>query len=1533
MTLITSRNCVKISLIALLVILPIISAPFAQSPQKTEIPPPTAGATWGFLEEFKASQYYLSPETSPGLNDEVFFTFKMDKDGNYTISVVNAPAYFASAAANEAEISFDQPSGTDSWYFAYTELRDIFSGQFSLKLRTSHDFGKTWAVNSIAGWQATGDNFFEIMYYLHKSAIAIRPTTGVCAAFTWVNNSDLTFISSLDNGSTWSTPRKIMDKADVGYTGFSIVMPNIDTGILPNGSIVVVCDANTTAMPQLTPIVYLESHNNGVNWSESPQNVTCIKTPEASKARIQVDATGGNYWLMWRAKNGTVTNNRWAEFSEEMSLGTDVTAKVAETLTGNFDFIRDRDGHFRMFDIKRVYPKPVNNTQWFCNDFASSWTKNQILPRIEELDNQYSILNDFCLAFDGKTEYYFYSDARSEGEGTSLFQYTYVNNRTFWEKKGNFTAGNLAQVIWNGKAEAIYPINSSRVQVKFVGQNSSYTPTQINSSLYINLDNLDPNFNHYTQKKSFFNPLSQNITFHNLDWMLESSESVTYKLEIFQNQTSLSPWRFITEDNFDQAINTLEILLSATGQLYVIYRTIKEGVEELCLIRSSNGGVSWTTPTTVLTTSGSIEAITAATYADNVVVVIANYSMGSGFSTESKLFRSFDQGDSFEPPIPLIPPLFPTAFHGIESCAFSRNGTLFTGFIIPVDDFYRPYLLGEFHVLRSDNFGLTWSESQMWYLNPAYNATQVQPVFVADPYNDLIHVCFAQNNNTGNSIVPDQYKVGNFTFSTFNMSTQLWGPLTSTGDFSIDPYSSQPQFILWRDDPTSPVAAKVMFLRYVNFTSGLGIIYDEIESKDFGKSWSLLQNSSLNNATMVAVEAGTVYYVGTKSDGNDEEVVLSRESRKVRTQEGSLPPAQESYLIFNGKGDDDSYLPAGNYSFRLILVDNAGNRENQSGWFYIDYTDPSITEGPSSNWSVLATPRFDVNISVQVTDDIGFGVWLHYQKDAEVWQTLSMTTNGGGSSPTYSAIIPGDESTKSVKYYVTATDIAGNEAVQDNDGARYEFHVPGFEWTATGLFNSSIKYSSNQEYNFNVIITKDFQFVNQVIFRYSFDGTNWTDQILVASGNVYSGAMQNLPGDLKNLLYQLIIVDVFNNEVVLLSIQQAFFHPELPRMIFSDSETILVLIASLMIGIAVALGYMKLKTASHRVVSRQITYREESSQDLINKRTEEQDEKIRKSSKMKQQSNEILIQKSRSPFTYVFMGVFAALLLVLLIGMQFISLSPEWAIIILAGSLLLGIFGFMILSSRDIAENLYFEKIRYSNVLLEIMQVGILLVIILNILQVGYMIPWFRYYLIDSTYNLFGLLIPKLFVSVIGVFFTSLVIVLISTYLELRKTVRNIQLQKKEGGLSGIALQYIKDEHSNRLITNVGIKTVVFLITVLVAIISTTDLLNYENIIALAMITGPFTLACLFVLMIQPAVNKRREKTKTITQIPFVEAEKVCGKCSTKNFLSSRFCRICGTQLVFEPVVGQYNTRCGHCGGLITKESTFCTICGTKTIL
>jgi hypothetical protein len=260
----------------------------------------------------------------------------------------------------------------------------------------------------------------------------------------------------------------------------------------------------------------------------------------------------------------------------------------------------------------------------------------------------------------------------------------------------------------------------------------------------------------------------------------------------------------------------------------------------------------------------------------------------------------------------------------------------------------------------------------------------------------------------------------------------------------------------------------------------------------------------------------------------------------------------------------------------------------------------------------------------------------------------------------------------------------------------------------------------------------------------------------------------------------------------------------------------------------------------------------------------------------------------------------------------------------------MAVFGYMILMSRDISINIYLEKIHLKNVALEIFQIFFMFINIVAILLVGYTIDWFRYYLIESTFNVGATSIPRLYISTFAVFFTSLVLVGITTYIQLRKTVKNLQHQRSQGASSNLLL-YLKDQNSSRLITRLGYKTIVFLVTVLLAVITTTNLLTEETGRALIIIIVPFVLAGFLTLLIHRYFEiKSKKETKEQIQLPFSDSKKYCGKCGEPMYLSNKYCGSCGEQQVFEDVLGTYVARCNSCDAMINDKSKYCTECGKK---
>jgi ribosomal protein S27AE len=124
---------------------------------------------------------------------------------------------------------------------------------------------------------------------------------------------------------------------------------------------------------------------------------------------------------------------------------------------------------------------------------------------------------------------------------------------------------------------------------------------------------------------------------------------------------------------------------------------------------------------------------------------------------------------------------------------------------------------------------------------------------------------------------------------------------------------------------------------------------------------------------------------------------------------------------------------------------------------------------------------------------------------------------------------------------------------------------------------------------------------------------------------------------------------------------------------------------------------------------------------------------------------------------------------------------------------------------------------------------------------------------------------------------------------------------------------------------------VIFLVSVLIAIITTTNLLTIETGILLLVLIGPFALSCFLVLMIHPVIEKRSKKGRTLEEpMPFIDSKKFCSKCGEGVFLADKYCTSCGEQLVFPHKMGTYLKNCDKCGGRLYETAEYCPNCGVK---
>jgi len=1092
------------------------------------------------IREFETSTYYLSPESSPGQNDVAFFSFEANKAGNYTIEVKNYPSMITQSSYYEWMSDFDNPNGTDDWVISY-QVFDIDNlADQKIKVLISRDRGNTWENYLVSNFQAEGENMFEYLAFLLGTSVAVLPNLNFTGIMTLINRSDYKFFRSYDKGESWSNSYQIGDLSELGMKLSEDFQdaPSFDMAILKNGSIVSVVEANRT---DLTSLVFYQSDDDGETW-DGPFNISSTKGYDCFNPMLEVNYTSGDYWLMCKVNNtkDDYFYLRWAKYSSSESLNKIKSFEQFDAkynnISGNYDFFLG-EGNFSFNVVQnKIYNDDLSEIYHIFKSNMTTSANNVSLGKNEALfDLAFSGDMGFNAAFDG-TDINLLFPAEYSGN-FEIYKYLCYKNNTFWRVNGTFSPFQLTQVMWGGKINGTVPINTSMVKVKFFAESG----TTISDSLFLIIDNSNPLFEQYNQISQYFNPQSSNVSIAEVPWDVLPSEEVTSILEVYQEEKALSSWKQLTENNWGDSEPV--IFTSDTGIIYILYKTIKSGRNVLNLIKSYDRGTTWSEPTVVYENSFYLEYYTGAAWGDIVCIYEKNE-----FNSQDYLFRSFDQGEQFQIKTKLSTPY--TDFSSddyvyIPRIVFAKNGQMFLTF--PNMSASNP----NFCLYTSYNLGLNWTKVGDWTIIRENYTKYLQPDIVYDSFSNEIHLVMPIINITNDKAI--------FNFLSINAETLIprlpiiWVPCDIDFSYELEEFSD-PKFLLNKEGGGINTIIRAIFIQ--DFESDATPIYNQITSNDHGVSWSIPKNFAKLNFSSFTSFSKDVFLANDFSDGDDFEIHFSRNTTLIRFQQKSISSSKTSEITFNGINDFGEYLSEGNYTFILRLIDNALNMANETGWIYVDYDLPQIFSIATDKPYPL--PSGDVQIQVNATDNTNITVSLYYQRLTDTWQDwerLKMNYNGTH----YIADIEGNSSATNVRYYVKATDLAGNVLIDNNEGSYYEYYIPSFEYTAPLMFNEFSSYSSGESHLISLSITNDYEMVKSVIFRYSTDAmATWIPLPLIPQSPEFIGILPPLPGETRTMYYQVVVIDQNNQEHILINTRAVSFYPELPD--FSKGKKVIHLI-------------------------------------------------------------------------------------------------------------------------------------------------------------------------------------------------------------------------------------------------------------------------------------------------------------------------------------------------------------------------------------
>lgn len=168
---------------------------------------------------------------------------------------------------------------------------------------------------------------------------------------------------------------------------------------------------------------------------------------------------------------------------------------------------------------------------------------------------------------------------------------------------------------------------------------------------------------------------------------------------------------------------------------------------------------------------------------------------------------------------------------------------------------------------------------------------------------------------------------------------------------------------------------------------------------------------------------------------------------------------------------------------------------------------------------------------------------------------------------------------------------------------------------------------------------------------------------------------------------------------------------------------------------------------------------------------------------------------------------------------------------------------------RDTLEIIVTEKFNLIRFLLGLWHLLAVPVVILGIVEWGKNIEWFAVYILEDVYNLGFAVIPSIYLSLLGTYITSFVIIVINIYREAIRN-RNRINQMREGGTPENVLLDEKEIIMERLSNSIRLKSFIFLVILGTSIVTTTNLLRYYQL-------GVVVLIPLVLIVIIPYITAR----------------------------------------------------------------------------
>ncbi len=452
------------------------------------------------------------------------------------------------------------------------------------------------------------------------------------------------------------------------------------------------------------------------------------------------------------------------------------------------------------------------------------------------------------------------------------------------------------------------------------------------------------------------------------------------------------------------------------------------------------------------------------------------------------------------------------------------------------------------------------------------------------------------------------------------------------------------------------------------------------------------------------------------------------------------------------------------------------------------------------------------------------------------------------------------------------------------------------------------------------IVPEFIEYIDYVYIEYEYDdGEGTHKEKLDATGSLYEYKFEDIPEDCTILTYKVFAVDIYGNEIDLGKDRSVNILPKLPSLEMDSGQQVFIMFIALFVGIACGLLYIAVMSSkgSERTLYEDV-FRKSKVDSLKEITTNQVKEKPTEGKALDVGKVKKLTSIGLTGFGFIACAGFAIFYILIL-------RSPEISMLFFTGAFVLAITLWVLLSAHTADKILRStEDLSMHRAKLLLFIVSILIyVILLAIFFVGNTITWWRVRVNQQSYSIAGMTIPKALTSVTTAFFSSILLLTMSTFKQISNR-REELAQALVNNDNPLAVIERRENAVSTVVNNVGKKGIIFTAIIGVVIIFASDLNLYANQ-AISLVI-PFVIGAIGTLILITYFKKQKEMP---TEALLLDHIINCPECKSQTALGSNYCENCGKEILH----GQRFSKgimCSNCKKANTQGMKHCRYCGAS---